>query len=107
METVAFIAAFVVSFFVGKLAYRLMFDGSDDFWECVRFSFTPDLFSLFKGRYFEDATKSFKLGLYLVVTIGSGILTYHGLTGIVVSRASGSPSLLEDRGPPLPAGKPE
>jgi hypothetical protein len=107
VETVAFIAAFVVSFFVGKLVYRLMFADADDFWECVRFSFTPDLFSLFKGEYFQDVTKSFKFGLFLAVTAGSGVLTYHGLTGIVDSRYSGPPSLMQDHGTALPAEKVE
>jgi hypothetical protein len=82
METIALIAAFVVAFFVGKLAYRLLFEDSTDFWECVRFSFTPNIFSLFKGQYFEDVGKSFKFGLFLAVTIGSGVLTYHGLVGL-------------------------
>jgi hypothetical protein len=106
-QVASIVASCLVAFSVGKLAYRLMFEDSEDFWDCVRFSFTPDIFSLFRGEYFEDLTKSFKFSLFLLVTFGAGGLTWFGLGEIGHARDSGMPPAHEDRQPDLPAERPE
>lgn len=78
------VVGLVTSFFTGRFLYRTIFDDSQDFWDCVTFSLTPDLFSLFRGQYWEDQIKSFKLGLFVSATIGSGVvvgLLLHHLFG--------------------------
>jgi len=85
METISIIAGVAVALLAGKLLFRLFFEDAEDFWECVRYSFTPDVFSLFKGEYWEDKLKSMKLGLFVVVCIGAGFLVSSGLDGLLGS----------------------
>lgn len=79
METICIIAGVAAALLAGKLLFRLFFDDSEEFWECVRYSFTPDVFSLFKGEYWEDKFKSLKLGVFLAICIGAGALVFQGL----------------------------
>jgi hypothetical protein len=76
MHVLAIIAGVVVAGLVARGLFRLMFDDSSEFWECVRYYFTPDLWSLIRGELFDDWVKSMKLGLFVVATGGSGALTY-------------------------------
>ena len=82
MNYLTLASSLIVAFFVARLLFRLLFDGINDFWECVRFAITPDLFSLFRGEFFEDMAKSFKLSLFLILVGASGMLTYHGIDSI-------------------------
>ncbi|WP_186576527.1 hypothetical protein [Aquibacillus kalidii] len=43
---------------------KLMFEDLDDFWQCVKHDLTPDLYSLFKGRLFNDWKGEFRLGMF-------------------------------------------
>ena len=52
--------------FIGKL----FFSDWDDFGEAIRFWFTPDLWSAFRGEYWEDWLAELKLGLFLVACGG-------------------------------------
>ncbi len=79
METISIIAGLAVALIAGQLLFRVFFEDSEDFWECVRYSFTPDVFSLFKGEYWEDKLKSLKLGVFLVICAGAGYLVFSGL----------------------------
>ena len=79
MEIVSIIAAVATALLAAKLLFRFFFEDSEDFLECVRYSFTPDMFSLFKGEYWEDKLKSMKLGAFLVLCIGAGALVFLGL----------------------------
>ncbi|MGD7654133.1 MAG: hypothetical protein ACQCXQ_13010 [Verrucomicrobiales bacterium] len=80
MEILGIVAALGVSFGIGRLLFGWMFDGFDEFMECVRYSLMPDMISLFRGEYFEDMVKSFKLSVFLIGTIGPGVLTFVSLT---------------------------
>ena len=73
----------LVALTVGKLAFPLVFVDSHDFSDCVRFSLTPNLISLFQGKFFEDIGKSMKLGFYMILVGGSGAFTYFGIVGIL------------------------
>jgi hypothetical protein len=46
---------------------RLFFDDWADFLECVRFWFTPDWISLFRGEWGEDRWDTFKLAIFLLL----------------------------------------
>jgi hypothetical protein len=82
MQTVLLILSAAVALWVGWLLYRVMFkDG--DFWECVRFTLTPDLFSLARGEYFEDVAKSFKLTAFIFAIGLSGYITHCILEWLV------------------------
>ena len=52
--------------FIGKL----IFGDWADFWEAVKFWLTPDLFSLFRGEYWDDWWAEIKLGFFIVACGG-------------------------------------
>ena len=64
---------------VSYMLYKLLFDTLDEFMDCVRFWFTPDIISLFRGQYYEDAWAEMKLILWLAISIGSGYGIYAKL----------------------------
>ncbi|GHC54305.1 hypothetical protein [Roseibacillus persicicus] len=76
MEILALIPAIAASIFAGRFLFRFFFEDQEDFSECLRFSLTPDLISLFKGQLFEDLARSTKFGLYLLMTFLPGLFTY-------------------------------
>jgi hypothetical protein len=78
----ALIAALIVTALVGRALFRVIFDDAADFWDCVKFSFTPDLISMFRGRYLDDWHQSMKLSLFLLAAGGAGGLTYWGIASI-------------------------
>ena len=83
MDTAAALISIFVGLFAGKFLFRLLFDDIDEFWECVGYSLTPDIFSLFRGELFRDMEKSMKLSLFTLLTIGAGALTYFGITKLL------------------------
>ncbi|WP_037287899.1 hypothetical protein [Saccharibacillus sacchari] len=59
----------VVNIPVYRFVFKLWFADEEDFNKSVRYSFTPDLFSLFKGKYIEDRIASAKLSFYIFVCL--------------------------------------
>jgi len=57
-----------------KLYYHAIFSDEDDFNESIKYSFTPDLFSLFKGEYRKDYWAECKLGWFSGLCIGTVVL---------------------------------
>ena len=82
MEILALIAAAVVAFITARMLFKVFFSDSDDLWECIRYSFTPDIISMFRGEFWEDYVKSAKLTIYLALVFGSAVLTYLGVASI-------------------------
>lgn len=79
VQALAIILAIAIVVVIWKFTFRFFFDDQQDFWECFRFSCTPDLLSMFRGEYMEDMGKSFKFTLYVWCGLGAGLLTYFGL----------------------------
>ena len=69
----------LVALLMGRFLFRKLFDGFDDFKECVGFWFTPDLISFFRGEWTEDQQAEFKLFVFLALSAASGVLSYLGL----------------------------
>jgi hypothetical protein len=61
------------------LLFKPIFGGLDGFMECVRFWFTPDVFSLFRGEWGEDFWAEMKLGIWLGLGAASGYAAKIGL----------------------------
>ena len=72
-------ASILVGALVAWLLFKVFFEDFGDFMECVRYWFTPDIISAFRGEWTEDQWASMKLFLYLGLSIASGILTNVGL----------------------------
>ncbi|MBF4691965.1 hypothetical protein [Fusibacter ferrireducens] len=67
MTAVLLIILIIANYPLYKFFFSLMFDTTDDFWECLRYYFTPDLFSLFRGEYFKDRVSEMRIGSFLVL----------------------------------------
>ena len=71
------IFAIAAALLTAVLLYMLLFEDWDDFLECVKFWLIPDIISMFRGKYWEDAWAELKLLLWLGISIGVGALVYH------------------------------
>lgn len=57
-----------------KIFYKLIFRDEQEFNNSVKYKFTPDIFSLFRGEYLKDNFAEFKLGIFIMLCIGTIIL---------------------------------
>lgn len=57
-----------------RLYFKGIFKDEEDLYESIRYSFTPDLFSLFKGEYMKDYLGEFKLGVFIMLCVVTVIL---------------------------------
>ena len=76
----------ILSLFVSGLTawalFHLFFEDMEDFGEAFRYSLTPDFVSLLRGEWMEDYWQSMKLGIFLLLVLGAGFLTWMGLSQI-------------------------
>lgn len=61
------------------LLFKPFFGDMSGFWECVRYWFTPDIFSLFRGEWGQDWLAEAKLGFWLLCGGAAGYAVYTGL----------------------------
>lgn len=54
----------VADFFIFRAIFSGFFEDSDDFFECLRLDFQPDLFSFFKGELKKDWAAEFRVGTF-------------------------------------------
>lgn len=52
-----------------KFLFNLIFNDTDDFNDSLRYSFTPNFISLFRGEYWKDRVGEFKLGFFIFLCI--------------------------------------
>ncbi len=57
----------IINYPIYKLLFNQFFDSSEDFYECLRYYFTPDLFSLFRGEYLKDRFSEMRLGFFILL----------------------------------------
>ena len=62
---------------IGCLLFRLFFDDFEDFTQSMGCWLSPDIFLAFKGEWTEGQWAQLKLGIYALLTVGSGVLTYQ------------------------------
>jgi len=69
------LAASVISGLIGMaLSFKLIFREPGDFREAIRYWFTPDIVSMFRGEWSRDYWNEFKLGMWFL----SGGLCFYG-----------------------------
>lgn len=66
-----------------KVIYKFIFRDSDDFRESVKYSFTPDLFSLFRGRYWKDQIGEAKLSFFIIACIAAVAFEYLIIKSVI------------------------
>ena len=57
-----------------KFFYGCIFRDEEDFNNSLKYSITPDIFSLFRGEYFKDYFAELKLGIFVMLCIGTIVL---------------------------------
>ncbi|MGI0116506.1 hypothetical protein [Zooshikella sp. RANM57] len=63
-----------IAFFLTLWAmYKLLFGDKDELIECIKFWFTPDIISMFRGTYWEDHWAEFKIFIWLG---SAGVVAY-------------------------------
>jgi len=80
MAIVSIILGAIAGAAVLVLLFKPFFGDMDGFIDCVKFWFTPDVFSFFSGQYFEDRWSEMKLGLWIFLGGMAGFGVYAGLT---------------------------
>lgn len=76
----AMFLAILVALFTAITLYKLLFDDIYDFGECIRFWFTPNIISWFRGELDRDWWAELKLIIWLGMTVLMGYGTYVKLS---------------------------
>ena len=69
-----------------NIYYNFIFSNEDDFNDSLGYTFTPNIFSLFRGEYLKDIHAEFKLKGFIflcIVTIVIEVLLVKGLINIL------------------------
>jgi len=82
MDVVAVIVGVLAGIGTLVLTFRLMFPSNDEFAESVKYSFTPDIVSLFKGEYSKDYLGELRLGGWLFLGGVVGFMTWWVLASL-------------------------
>lgn len=83
MNGVIAIVLLVVNIPVYKFLYKLFFRNEDDFQESVRYTFTPNLYSLFKGEYFKDRMAEARLSFFVVCCVLVVMAQYFMIQAVI------------------------
>ncbi|MCH4887807.1 hypothetical protein EZV73_09495 [Acidaminobacter sp. JC074] len=73
MKFILIVILVVINFPLYKRVFNFMFESMEDFNESLRYVFTPDIFSLFKGEYMRDYLGELKIGMFLMIC---GVLVF-------------------------------
>ena len=76
IKTLLIVILLVLNIHIYRKIFYFIFRDSDDFRESVRYSFTPDIFSLLRGRYWKDQMGELKLSIFIVACIAVVFLEY-------------------------------
>lgn len=64
---------------MAALLFKVFFDDLAEFLECLRFWFTPEIISVFRGEWNEDLWAELKLFVYVGLSTGVGFLANYSL----------------------------
>ena len=69
---------------VYRILMEVIFGDKDGLTESIGYWFTPDIFSAFKGTYWDDQWAELKLGLYLVLCVLTVAAEYTGISKLTI-----------------------
>ncbi|ASK26802.1 hypothetical protein BG910_02760 [Neisseria chenwenguii] len=69
---------FAILFFLltSAMLYYLLFEDREEFIECIKYCFKPDIMSAFQGKFWEDRWVETKILLWLGISLLVGMLVY-------------------------------
>lgn len=83
MNAIIVIILLILNIPLYKIIYRFIFRDYDDFEESVKYSFTPDIYSLFKGRYWKDQIGEAKLSFFVIACIIVIVVEYSIIKALI------------------------
>ncbi|MBU5438712.1 hypothetical protein KQI42_11860 [Tissierella sp. MSJ-40] len=85
MSGIIIFALIIINVPIFKFIYKLSFINNDDFKKSVKYSFTPDIVSLFRGEYWKDRFGEAKIGFFIFTCVLVVILEVFILQGIITT----------------------
>jgi hypothetical protein len=67
---------------VATILFKLFFENRAEFWECVKYGLKPDFFSWLDKDLQRDYGKSMKLGFYIALCAGAGLVAYYSVESL-------------------------
>ena len=83
MGFIIVIVLLVVNIPIFKVIFNSMFSSKDDFYESLRYVFTPDMFSLFRGEYMKDWFGEMKIQFFVLLCGGAIFLEYTIISSLL------------------------
>ena len=77
IEAFIMVVLLIVNIPLYKIIFKAMFK------ESVRYSFTPDLFSLFRGQYWKDQIGEAKLSFFIIACISAIAFEYFIIKAVI------------------------
>ena len=69
ISIIASIIFFFLDIFLFRLYFKIIFGNIKSLQKSVKYSVTPDLYSLMKGKYVKDKLSEFKIGMFIGLII--------------------------------------
>lgn len=76
MEVIIIAVLLILNIPIYKLIFGAVFRDVDDFKESLRYMFTPDLISFFRGEYWKDRFAEMKAGVFFFLCIAIIIVEF-------------------------------
>lgn len=73
----------LVNYPVYRFIYRLFFYDDNEFNESVRYSFTPNFISFFRGEYWKDKFSTMRLQMYVFLCVIVVIVEFTLLNKVI------------------------
>lgn len=86
MEAVNLFVAIAAGLWILVVTWKPFFGTSDEFDKSVGYSFTPDIISLFSGKWLEDQGYTFMFKFWLLFGIGAGVGVYFLLDSLLIPK---------------------
>ncbi len=77
------IIGIVIGVVLMALLFRPIFGTGENFWDAIKFWLTPDIFSWFNGKGFEDWLGEMRLGIWLGAGFGGYVGTLYIFSNVV------------------------
>ncbi len=82
MKLLLILILMVINYPIYKKIFSLVFTSREDFYESLRYVFTPDIISLFKGEYVRDWYGEMKVQFFIFLCIGLIFIEYLTLNWV-------------------------
>lgn len=86
MKFIIFLVLAIVNIPIYKYLKEMVFNSDEEFKEALGYWFTPDVISLFRGKYLKDRFAEFKLGILFFlcfIVVGIQFLVISGLLSVI------------------------